>query len=233
MPVKPIPTEQIGQAIGNPAFMPGPEGPPPMPGSEGLPPMPGPEGPPPMPSGPEGPPPMPSGPDGPSVSNAERDMRTEVTEADKGPVEELTAKGLSILHSDEVTNKLKKLIEGGQDPVIAAADVLDDVLLILDKEVVGGIPFAQLVLLAIILLSDLNKIVGSISGKPLDKSNLKLALKSSLENVVGKEKLNELKGVQGGLSSGNIEKTTIASPSRAVSKIEATPPPGGALANIM
>ena len=59
----------------------------------------------------------------------------------------------------------------------------------IDEELGKQTPFRQLTLLGVILLGELNKLVGTITGKPLAQDVLKLGLKCALESTIGKQNI--------------------------------------------
>ncbi len=126
---------------------------------------------------------------GPNATAVKRDMSVEVTEADKGSVQQLTSAALQILHSPEITGKLEQLIQNGSEVVVAVCEILEDIFKILDDKSDNSIPFRQLVLLGVVLLGELNKMVSTITGKTMSKSNLKLALKCGLQSIIPKENI--------------------------------------------
>ncbi len=140
---------------------------------------------------------------GPNATMVKRDMSTEITEADKAPVQQLTAEALQILHSPEITGKLEQMLQEGGDPATSLCEILEDIFKILDDKSDNSIPFRQLVLLGVVLLGELNKMVSTIIGKPMPKQALKVALKCGLQSIIPKEEIQSAQENPPGAGPGN------------------------------
>ena len=121
-----------------------------------------------------------------------RDMRTKVTGADKRTLQDMSMKSMSLLHTPEITQKLKRLLGKGEDIALVIADIADDVMLQIDDMAPNGLPLGVLSVITIMVLIEISKMVNAATGKKVDKSVLKLALVRTLESVVGKKKLENL-----------------------------------------